>query len=119
MEDLLATLARGSAMDAGAIALAVAALINSIAYVMRRRADASAALVQSLLDRVQRLEARVRELEAVERQLRSQVAALLDEAEGLRDAISSSRGVIPAPPRLPRREEPAALTRQILAETDR
>lgn len=119
MSEVLELLSRVGAMDAGAVALAIAALINSVAYVLRRRADASASLVQSLLDRVRALEARVAELEAEVRQLKSQRDALIDEAEGLRDAISSSRGVIPAPPRAPRRETTGrhmTLTQELLAE---
>lgn len=110
----------------GTIVLAVAALINSMAYVLRRKADASAALVQSLLGRVQQMEThiaerdtRIAQLEAEVRHLRSQVGALVDEAESLRDAISASRGVIPAPPRIHRREitgRHSTLTQELLAE---
>lgn len=122
MDPLRSLLGESGAVDASAVVLAVAALINAVAYVLRRRADASAALVQSLLDRVRRLEARVAELEAIERQLRSHISALIDEAEGLRDAISSSRGVIPAPPRMPRRDTTgrhASLTHEMLTERER
>ena len=54
MQADLATLANG-VFGGGAVALALAALVNSIAYVLRRRVDVSAALVQELLARVTHL----------------------------------------------------------------
>ena len=114
-----------SAETVGTVILALAALINSVAYVMRRRADASAQLVQSLLGRVQlqddrivRLEARIAELEASLRSSENRERTLVDENEELRDAISTGR-VIPAPLRIPRRESTgrhASLTQELLAE---
>jgi hypothetical protein len=116
-----------SAESAGTIALALAALVNSVAYVMRRRADASAQLVQSLLGRVQlqddrivRLEARIAELEASLRLSEGRERALIDENEELRDAIDSGR-VIPGNVRIgaSRRENTgrhASLTQELLAE---
>lgn len=116
-----------SAEAVGTIALAIAALVNSIAYVMRRRADASAQLVHSLLGRVQlqddrivRLEARIAELEASLRLSEGRERALLDENESLRDAIDAGR-VIPSNVRIgaSRRENTgrhASLTQELLAE---
>lgn len=78
----------------GAVALAIAALVNSIAYVLRRRVDVSAALVTELLARVTQLEAQARTRDSEIRVLRGQVAALIDENETLRDSISTGR-VIP------------------------
>lgn len=101
------------------LALAGAALINSVAYVLRRRADASASLVQSLLDRVKRLEARVAELEASLRFSEARERALVEENENLRDAISTGR-VIPAPLRIARRDDTGrhrtSLTQQLIDE---
>lgn len=116
-----------SAETVGTVILAIAALVNSLAYVMRRRADASAQLVQSLLGRVQlqddrivRLEARIAELEASLRLSEGRERALLDENEGLRDAIDAGR-VIPGSVRVgaSRRENTgrhASLTQELLAE---
>lgn len=78
----------------GAVALAIAALVNSIAYVLRRRVDVSAALVTELLARVTHLESQARARDSEIRTLRGQVAALIDENESLRDSISTGR-VIP------------------------
>ncbi|MBK8260243.1 MAG: hypothetical protein IPK80_02775 [Nannocystis sp.] len=107
-----------SAENWSTIALAVAALVNSIAYVLRRRADASAALVRSLLDRVDKLEARIVELEASLRAAERRADALVEENESLRDAISTGR-VIPAPIRIARRDDTGrhrSLTQQLLDE---
>lgn len=118
MPDLL------SADGAGAIVLAVAALVNSVAYVMRRRADASAELVHSLLGRVQlqedriaRLEARIVELEASLRLSEARERALLDENESLRDAIGSVR-LIPGNSRIgaSRRQTSPTLTQDLIDE---
>lgn len=124
-----------SAESAGAIVLALAALVNSIAYVMRRRADASAELVHSLLarvqqqddhirtesqrhdDRLRRLESRIAELEASLRASEGRERALIDENESLRDSIDAGR-VIPG--RIGARREDtgrhASLTQELLAE---
>jgi len=77
-----------------AVALAFAALLNAISYALRRKADASAQLVQSLLDRVRHLEARVLTLEASLRASEMRGNALVDENEELRDSIATGR-VIP------------------------
>ena len=110
--------------ESAAIVLALAALVNSIAYVMRRRADASAELVHSLLgrvqqqdDRIRRLEARIAALEASLRLSEGRERALIDENESLRDSIDTGRviqGRIGA-----RREDTgrhASLTQELLAE---
>lgn len=119
-----------SAETVGTVILAIAALINSVAYVMRRRADASAQLVQSLLGRVQlqddrivRLEGRIAELEAALRLSEGRERALLDENEELRDSIDTGR-VIPGSVRIgaSRRETTgrhASLTQEMLAERGR
>lgn len=110
--------------ESAAIVLALAALVNSIAYVMRRRADASAELVHSLLgrvqqqdDRIRRLEARIAELEASLRLSEGRERALIDENESLRDSIDAGR-VIPG--RIGARREDtgrhASLTQELLAE---
>jgi cell division protein FtsB len=77
-----------------ALVLALAALVNSIAYILRRRVDISATLVQSMIVRVNDLELQAKAREAEIRALRKQVEALIDENEQLRDSISTGR-VIP------------------------
>jgi TolA-binding protein len=125
-----------SAEAVGAVILALAALVNSIAYVLRRKADASAELVHSLLarvqqqddhirtesqrhdDRLRRLEARIAELEASLRASEGRERALLDENESLRDALDTGR-VIPGRIGASRREDTgrhASLTQELLAE---
>lgn len=114
-----------SAEAVGAVILALAALVNSIAYVMRKKADASTELVHSLLgrvqqqdDRIRRLEARIAELEASLRASEGRERALLDENESLRDSIDTGR-VISGRIGASRREDTgrhASLTQELLAE---
>ena len=106
----------------GAVALAIAALVNSIAYVLRRKVDVSAALVTELLARVTQLEAQARTRDSEIRVLRGQVAALVDENETLRDSISTGRVI----PERARRDDtgrhgtaPGSLTASIVEEGGR
>ena len=119
MPDDLSTWAASLGADGwSAVALALAALINSIAYVLRRRADASAQLVQSLLARVRDREARVNELEASRRASERRADVLVEENEALRDAIDTGR-VIPERVRIVPRDPTGGhktLTQELLAE---
>jgi cell division protein FtsB len=113
MQADLATLANG-VFGGGAVALALAALVNSVAYVLRRRVDVSAALVQELLARVTHLESQARARDAEIRVLHGRINALVDENEMLRDSISLGRVI----PERARRDDtgkhrPGALTASI------
>lgn len=104
-----------------ALVLACAALINSIAYVLRRRVDVSAQLVQSMIVRVNELELQAKARESEIRVLRGQVAALIDENEKLRDSISTGR-IIPVRSRRDdtgRHGAPGSLTASIAEEGGR
>jgi len=101
-----------------AVALAIAALLNAISYALRRKADASAQLVQSLLDRVSKLEARVGVLEASLRAAERRSDALVDENEELRDSISTGR-VIPVRSRRDDTGRHGALTASMIEEQQR
>jgi len=104
-----------------ALVLALAALINSIAYILRRRVDISATLVQSMIVRVNELEHQAKAREAEIRALRKQVDALIDENEQLRDSISAGR-IIPERARRDttgRHGTPGSLTASIAEERGR
>jgi hypothetical protein len=99
-----------------AIVLALAALVNTIAYVLRKRVDISADLVQSMILRVNELEVTVRRQAAEIRMLEGRILALIDENEGLRDSISLGRVL---PERVARRDDrykPGDLTSSIAKE---